>query len=344
MTTLFMGNDASCFSRAGNVGPDMQLTTSDGLISPCYDSTRVRGAIYCQGSNNEPASIYADLTTPVSEGWIHWEMNNYTNSSNLYEMVVLMSAANANAKQIRLFTSNAANNTWIMQYSSNGGSSWTNISATTLAYGSSTLRRFDINFKFHATSGFLKIYMNDALVWTYTGALVTQNNICDRVFFGGVNGTCYYSQILVTDASDSTVGSHVHTIFPNASGAVSEWSGTYADVDDAQPNLTDMIATNVVDNRILFAYSDINSTTFLNWDVVAVAHVLDGTIMSDATVNDMKAAFRHSDGTEYYTAALGFTKDNTRQRKTTLWHSNPVTGLAWSLADVNNGQFGARAA
>ena len=97
MTTYFLGCEGSSFTRAGANEPLMQTTISDGLLSPFYDNTRVRSALWC-ANTADPYNAYADLSSPLSEGWLHFEMNNYNTNSILFEQIVFHSAANANAK------------------------------------------------------------------------------------------------------------------------------------------------------------------------------------------------------------------------------------------------------
>jgi hypothetical protein len=146
---------------------------------------------------------------------------------------------------------------------------------------------------------------------------------------------------LMAGAGDSFLGdAKVETLYPNGNGAASQWVGSDADSvnnyllvnETGAPVTTTYTASSVTGNQDLYTLDDLVSTAGTVLGVCHAAHAAK----SDAGVQDLKVVNRGSAATR--SAAVGLTTTYT-----TFYYplsTNPDTGSAWTIADVNALQGG----
>lgn len=322
----------------------------EGVANVPYSTTATSGALTLFDNTTARAcvnTVYGTsrasfLFPAMSEGWVHF---NYASSAIAgttgQPICILKQRSSSDSYGIRFpITSLVSGQVVTPQVSANNGSSWSDISASTFLWPSGSYARIDINFKLHATTGFLYVYINETLAYSYTGALQTATNLIDSIELRGspFNVTAYWSEFLASSAS--TLGMRVASVTPNATGAQTDWSATYAAVDDYIYDPTDYSGTNTLNHISLFDASDLASAYNL-WDVQAVVTNIEASNTGDSAINDVEFTVRI--GATNYGVALSLAKDNTRQTKIVVQATSPASGNKWSISEVNNAQYGMKA-
>lgn len=301
-------------------------------------------------SGTSAQTISVDIGSSVAEAWVHcaWYSASLNSGSGTGALFTWRSAANANADQMRLLSTAQAGNIHRVKFqkSTNGGAAWSDIVSTPATFDlpSAALKRLDLHVKCHATTGIVELYVDEVLALSFTGSTTTQNNVFDRVLFHGFGISSgdheYVSEIII--ANSSTISHRLFTMFPNASGAQSDFGGTFAEIDDiATVDNTNFINSDTTGHISLFALNDIGAG-FNRYTVVATLLQAAVAISADAAITDLQMAYRHST-TNFFTSSTGYTHDSALRVFRDLRTTNPVTTLGWSFTDVNALQIGVKA-
>lgn len=287
----------------------------------------------------------------VSEAWFHtsWHSASLNSGSGTGALFTFRSAANANADQIRLVSVAQASNIHRLKFqkSTNGGSSWADITSTptTFDQASGSLVRFDIHVKIDASVGMVELYVNEVLALTFTGNTSTQNNVFDKVIchgFGISSGDHDYVSEMIW-SSTTTVGYRLFNMFPNASGAQSDFGGTFAEIDDIGAiDNTDFINSDTVGHISFFNMNDIGST-FSRYGIVGTVMLAGVAISADATIADLQLAYRNAGGTNFFNSSTGYTHDSSVRIYKDIRENSPFTSIGWSMTEVNGLQIGVKA-
>ena len=345
MTILNMVWDPSQTQVVVGAPAYQAITNPTQLPGGSFDTNFSRCSLFAK---SDSYTFTIGLGGTVSELWTHFSLNSDQSSNNATAQIVVSWGLSTfgGGEQIRMVstsTSTAAN-VYKFQKSTNGGAAWTDIvtTPTTFSVATKQLNRFDIRIKLHGSAGSIEFYVNEVLRMSYSGALVTQNNSMDYAFFSsdvGIFCTKCYSEIIFADAS--TLGYRLYSLTPTGAGAQSDFTGTFADIDDIVPDVTDFINSDTVGHITLFALSDL-SATYNKYGVVAVSALVNAAITPDSALADLQIALRTS-ATNYFTSNLGVTKNSQTYVKKVILELNPVTSVPWSYTEINALQLGVKA-
>ncbi len=331
-------------TRPVDGAPQWIVTTSPTFLTGgAFDTNFSRSALQVRST----VSTYSvGVGATVSDLWTHFTLNTDQAANNTTAQLVVSWGLTTGGEQIRMISTSTSTvvNNYRFQRSTNGGSSWIDIvtSPTSFAVTTRQLNRFDIRIRLHGTTGVLEFYVNEVLRMSYSGALTTQNDSMDYVFFSSdvCNGcTKCYSEIVFADAS--TLGYRLYSLTPTGPGVQSDFSGTYLDIDDVAPDPLDFINSDTVGHVTLFALSDL-ATAFNRYGVVAVSAIVNAAITPDSAIADLQIALR-SGSTNYFTENLGVPKDSQTFVRKVILETNPVTSNPWSFTEINALQLGVRA-
>lgn len=206
-------------------------------------------------------------------------------------------------------------------------------------------RKYDVWFRIHATTGFLRIYQDGVLIYSYSGNTVISGGTQVNGFQVRRNTTtttaslqAVYSELLFSD--ETTVRSKVISRPFTAFGDVNTWAGALADIN----------ALDSVDTTFMSDSTAGDITTFAS---AAIPAVVAGESIS-AVILNFRANFEPTSpvtridplarisGVNYFGTQR--TLLNTVAPYSQRWALNPATGAAWTEAAVNALQLGFRSA
>lgn len=159
----------------------------------------------------------------------------------------------------------------------------------------------------------------------------------DWVFTSGEVSTQY--QLSDADLYMNTPDSQTVTLNPSANGALLEWdSGNYATVSD------DSDATYLSEGNTGTLPIDVFVHPGTGYSIATVDYVkvtIRGNDTSGTPRNDLRAVLKI--GANYYYGSWVLQADAIANF-TETWNTSPATGVAWTIDEVNNMQFGVQAA
>ena len=165
----------------------------------------------------------------------------------------------------------------------------------------------------------LDVFVNGNQVATVTDTSGYNCGMKKAVFARPIANTgyyCIYSEFIV--ANFDTRGLRVGTYIPTGDGTYTDGAGTYANIDETNPD-TAVIALAEVGDKQSYTLAKYGSPSLPS--ILAVA--VNGLVSSDGT-NDMQAGLR-IDGVDYFSADLG------------LGASFTPTSVVWNRHPGNNG-------
>lgn len=324
MPVVFAGGEWESFGIASGA-PYFETS------SATYDSNFCRGSILITNGNTGYA--IASLTGgPHTEIWFHSEIYRtyQTYPVRVWEMV---NAAGQGILRIQTSTESLS----VFQYWN--GSAWVTIGNVGL--GSYTKYQLDIHARIADTGGVFEVFLNGVQVAIYSGdtnlfsgAAVTQ------IYLGNTHnglGSTNWSQVIVTTIED-TRAMKLSTLGPNGDGALTEWNGSYLDVDEIGTyNDGDYISSGTPNQVELFQLGDL-SPTAATLDVIAFVMAGRGR-KGAAGPQNIQAALR-TGGTDYFSGNLPGLNPVFSSLSQTIWSTNPSTSLPWSTSDINAIQAG----
>lgn len=324
MAVLFAGGEWESFTPSDG-SPEVVTTTA------YFDNAFARCAIRMGGSSS-PNYAYAALPDPVSEIWFHCEIyrTNVSTGSTVWQA---STSTGQGILRLQMVTSTPAT----LQYWN--GTAWTTIGLVNLA--SNTLLQLDIHMRIADTGGVFEAFVNGVQVAVYTGDTnLFSGSQVKTITLGQVyNGiaSTYWSQVIVTD-TDDTRAMKLATLGPNADGALTEWTGSYTDVDEIGTyNDGDYISSGTPNQVELFGMSDLSATA-ATLDVIAFVMAGRGR-KGAAGPQNVQMALRTS-GVDYFSGNLPGLSPVFAALTQTIWPNNPSTSLPWSTSDINGIQAG----
>lgn len=280
------------------------------------------------------------LDSGVSEGWIrfHFRPVTYPGTGSHDHQLFRLKGSEAGQVLFQLDADwNGAADIVSLEYWN--GSAFTEVGEIAAPFIAATLYKIDVQFKMDNSAGYIRVYINDALTWEYTGdtiftAATTLNTIELSSVFTGIVFT--YSGFIVAD--EDTRSMVFHQGQATADGANTAWTGTYADVTELDRDDNDFIESGVADQLETFVMDDVHTDLAA---YVPRAVVLSTRTRRGATgPQNMQGAVRQA-GTDFFTSNLAgiTTAYSTRQA---VMNTNPATAAAWTISEINANEFGVK--
>jgi hypothetical protein len=177
----------------------------------------------------------------------------------------------------------------------------------------------------------------DGVLWhSYTGPLYSvASGPINRITFQREGGSSSIVRTMsaLFMADEDTRAMHLTMDYPTANGTYGEWTGDYASVNGQGIDNTDYISTNLTGKKESFTFPAVNTPLTLFEIKAAIL-----STSSDFPTRGAKG-FTRVGSTDYDNGQFIFNGD-AGKGKNSIFNTNPATGLAWTLAELEVAEFG----
>lgn len=202
---------------------------------------------------------------------------------------------------------------------------------TTLATGAgiwaSAGKNAKIDIYCNLSTGVFKVYSDYYLILN-TVADLTNSEFTDITGFELSDGN-FQEVLWRSDDTRKVIG--LRSIWPVEAGNADEWSGTNADVDEFQVDMSD---ANFTDTSGLYQQYKVPPLPSLTGNTIVGAVMLGARIASNPV--DVQLNVR-TGGNDYNSSS--FSTNGAVEDHMVIWETNPDTGLPWTVAEVNDAEF-----
>lgn len=271
------------------------------------------------GSDYEVGQYFksAIFEKQINNIWVH-----YRTSSNIgYPQ--WFRVADSNERGIQIY-----NDTSYVQLSL-VGSSETVIATSQAGYD---VMNVDINIINYGSNGTINVYRNGELIITYTGNILISgcSGFCQLVF-GGDYGSSK-TQFIVAD--EDTRLMRLMTLTLSSDGDINQWNNNYTAIDEIWNDITDKIYTNTQDKDYQCQLNGLIAGTYSIKAVKITTCCVDSTgelgIQLGVKTNNQINVSETTLCSGYW------------QNKWRIMQNNPITGLEWTPAEIDNLQVNLR--
>ena len=219
---------------------------------------------------------------------------------------------------------------------------------TLLATGSTgmvlnTTYLIEIYFKPHSTTGVFQVKVNGiAFDINFSGQTTDSPTSIDSIRFGGdgtlISAYFYLDNVIIDDAG--WIGStKIVSLVPTASGDLIEWTplagSNYENIDETPPSDAEFNLVNANDQTDLFELGAIPGAAYQVRSVqIYTRFVKEGT----ATPTKIRPVFKT--GGTLYEGLAEVSVPTSYLNNFNLLSVNPVTGIAWTIDEINALQLG----
>jgi hypothetical protein len=320
MTILFCGGELDDVTVGGTV------TFNTGTTA-AYRTTYARGTLDVAASGTFAANHARASFTASS---------SFSLTARVYPLTsisannVFLWLSDAGSARLRL-KATSSNPTTITLEKYNG------TTATTLATSSSTITgstqyRLDVIVDYQV-SGRVRVYVDGTLYIDYSGDVTAASSTTlDSLNLGplaAATNAGRWSEVIVCTQDSRTLS--LVTLSPNAAGTANAWTGTYPDVDDTTASDTDVLTSNTAGQIANFNTTGMPSG-WSNLSVTAVKMVASAARGSTGPTK-LALGVRTNSTDSFPTATSLDTGFSTPV--TTYYETNPVTGVAWTTAEID---------
>jgi hypothetical protein len=218
--------------------------------------------------------------------------------------------------------------------------------STTVVSGNSSFgvaTFYDVEFKADATNGYIRIYENGAPVYAFAGNTTTYFSSCGRVRFKGFSvssGSIAVSECLMLEgANASTVGARVATLAFSAVGAVQQWDGDVAAINETSKDQATAIVSATAGQDTTYVLGDLPTVTGMR--VFGLVLNADANTTGSGAPTTLHGLVRIG-GTSY--ASSGVALSGTLTPVSFVWHLDPSTTAAFTATTINGAEAGFRSA
>jgi hypothetical protein len=192
--------------------------------------------------------------------------------------------------------------------------------------------KIDINLINYSTNGSVKVYANGILAIDYTGDIVSYSATSFDHIYNMHETNLAISELIVAD--EDTRLMRLKTLAPSATGDTNSWSGSYADIDDISISDADKLYTSTPDADAL-----VNLTGMPSGNYTPLAVKLNTRFVNEASQYGLQQGVK-TNGSIY----LSDTQQSLKYwgNKEVMFHTNPITGLPWTSAEIEALQFAYR--
>jgi hypothetical protein len=317
MAILYCGGELEDVAAVGSVVLGTQAST--------FRSAYARGAIETAGSATW-------LTNYVQAAFTAASLVGVT--ARLYSATFLANnaffwLATGGSARLRLKINSTSPSTMTLE--SYNGTSATTLATSSLTTTAAVLIRLDVLVDYQA-SGRVRVWVDGVLFIDYSGNVSAGGGTTlDSVNFSCLSSvsTARWSEIIVTDGEDPRPLA-VKTLVPNATGDVTGWtSGVFGDIDDTTASDVDLAVSDTAMQVLA-----VNCTGMpTGWGGLTVRAVKSVALCARGATGPSKLALglRQSSTNGFATAQ---TLDTGYGPVSTTWTANPVTGLAFTPAEI----------
>lgn len=322
MTILFAGGEFGAFTSTDAASFE---TVSGGTFDPDY----ARCSIDCDG----PSTLLRSGTfSATSEGYIHSRSRNGNVTDNLLTAPGAIGVSAAGTEQFRMFHQAG---TVRLQYVS--GSAWVDATAS-IAITEQALNDFDLYFKVGTASGALRLYSNGSLLLDSGTKDLSAVTAITQVWFSGQLTVfdLQHSEVIVAD--EPTIGWRLGAFAIDADGSNTDWTGSFADIDEIVHSDADFISSDTAGQVSTFAGTALtgpSGQSFLIKGVVVAARAKRGS----TGPQNLQLAVR-TGAANFFSSTHAL--DVGYGAHVGIWETNPNTLAAWAAADLDTLEIGVK--
>lgn len=273
-----------------------------------------------------------DHVTESAEVFFHadWEQDSWLGSATA-EVLNFYDDAGLAIARMQVTAPGGSFGTIQMQYLDTDLTTWTN-AGTSFTISADNRYTLDIRINCDA-SGTVAIYSSGTL---RNGGPTIDLSHLDGVSYARIYNTNsgYWSQIII--ATESTIGHRLKTVPATGAGATTDWTGTYAEIDEIAYSDADFINSATNGQVELFSHSTTIPDGYRVKAVVVTARAKRG---STGPAN-LQLALRSS-GTTYFTASQAL--DLGYGAFVGVWENDPATAAPFTASSIAALQFGVKA-
>ena len=298
--------------------------------SAAFDAAYAPGAQCILNGDIATRAVGTLLATASTDVWLHTEI--YMTERPIYngdqDFLGLYTAAG-----VRLCALSGS-------YAGGGAKLWLKVLAGTSGYANTDIYallpvgvRFtlDLHYKLNAGVATCSMFINGLLAVSISAATSVTDGAA-TVRFGNqlTTSPIYYSEIIVTGGGESTIGWRLSSMAALANGALSEWTGNFADLGDA--DTATGVWTDQVNKRITGTFAAYAGAAN-PMGVRALVQV--GRFVENASGLTLQGILYDTAPRETFTQNY---KDTSRI--ITVWDNNPVTAAPWQTSAFTGFQGG----
>ena len=322
--------------------PESYTTTSNASGSTVAKDPLARGGASTIGST--PSDL--DLKTSISEVWVRALLNVGSNVVSTTDLILSLYNS-ANARDVVRIMHTGAEGTYEnfeVQYNSSG-STYTKIGSFPFRYrtlASNTSNEIQMYFKL-GTSGAVKIYARNKLVFSATGNFTANDATFDFVRVGGSTTTNVGGVIVSSTEMFGWALNHLHANSPgtnsgwtNASGGSVSTAHVIDTTGATAIDQTTQIKTDTIGSKLSFNIENPAAIPAAR-DIKAFSFACAGVIQAGSGISSISQLLRSS--------STDYTQDNCNFGTTIKGYSqvvetDPASGLKWTRSTVNALQLG----
>ena len=322
MALLFIGGEVEDFVRVGTVSAELSVSG--------YRTSHARVAVNAHGGAWGVNYIRAPFTASSSIGLT---ARVHTGATNISTGQPFLWFASGGSARLRLKANSPSPTTLTLESYTSGGTA-TALATSTSTIAFSNIYRLDLLVSYGA-AGRARLWV-DGVLFIDTGTMditASGSTTLDSANFGNVRTATQnapWSEVIVTDGEDPRPLS-LKTLVPNATGDVTGWtSGAWGDIDEYEASDTDLAVSDTA-NQVLA----VNCTGMPSGGsglsvraVKSVAYAARG-----ATGPSKLALGVRQSSTNAF--ASGVTLDTGYGVVSQTWTTNPVTGAAFTSAEID---------
>ncbi|MFM7009137.1 MAG: hypothetical protein ACKO0Z_07345 [Betaproteobacteria bacterium] len=299
---------------------------------------------YDGSSGGNGPMMYIDSTaaliasTTMTEGWVRFNIQYV--SGGTPASIPLISFFNSSTDKDAIRITWTGTNEFEVLYNSSG-TTYTSLGKFYSSYIGSYLGAgicWDVYFK-RGTSGIVRVFANNAMIFEYTGTLSTPDTVFDGVRFRGNDAIRLFSYGAVIFSDVPMFNSRLINLRPTGIGNETGWAlTTFANVDDTafKTDFEDGVYVNTTGAALTHAMADMTALTDRRYPAVIVyAHA---AISAGATPTGMNFRIRQNT-TNYTKGSLGVTPGEPPKGYSEIYTTD-MTGAAWTAANINSLQVG----
>lgn len=220
------------------------------------------------------------------------------------------------------------------------GSAWVAAFTAATAMAAATRFRFDVHIKIADSGGVLELYTNGSLIGSFTGdTLLTAATTLDKVTLLGLsNGsaTQTWSAVMVAD-EDTRPITYIGKRAIGA-GGVSQWSGSYADIDETGFSDSDLIRSGTAEQVSTFIKNALPATYATGYSVIGIG-VSARACKGASGPQNLQLAARSGSSNGFSASKALATSFAPKQD---VFTQNPATSAAWTYAEADAAQIGVK--
>lgn len=204
----------------------------------------------------------------------------------------------------------------------------------------------DVHVTLDPAIGKLLLYRSGALVSSYYGDTTVSGQVTQLsgLYLAGLNDQAFitedirFSEVFVS--TEKTIGRRLADLGAVSDGAVTQWAGSYADINSPSADSGLSISSDVVGDTQLMGMADLDVAIPATMSVASLITSMSATSSGSGAANAIKHVV--AEGGVTTESSLHSLLGNTPITQTE-WTTNPRTGLAWTKADIDAVEVGPNA-